>query len=784
MAESPDGSLDAALASAKAEKSKMGQTMAAAQEQIDLSNASLNSSGVADHVPDELEGGDCVEEPGLLGSMDDDSIFEPPAAAPDGTASRDSAGEPIEEVEERQTGGKAAKAGEGERITPVRDKVQPDSETVEDESALPDEATAGPAAPSGATKALEEEKGKERSDGPSSTASQHGQVGNSAPSIGDESTADELQPPDTRFAPAPAPKSVSHRVAQHRELAWKLLGEGDTPGALQELNDALGLGSQSPSLYSSRALVHLQADRVPEAISDLEESLRLGPHDPKIFVQLANLCIGGGDTDKALSVMRRGHTLHPSNTELVDLLSEYGINLGARQTVKERESGAVEKKDTEEEGGGGSEKPITRERRDAETQWGDHWTEESGEKSSLSCVATEAPDYRWLRSTDSGRWFSPHTSSITAIEARQRQIREKCVEMNRRKKQQLVQNRQAMLRDAAEQARLAEEEAKKAKITWQLDLVLDCISIIEKERLITYEKAEAGAGRHKAIVPRFSCTEDVVTEILEFLAKECPMGNEIDRLTGKRDPQKMRKRKAQIVEVVIAHVLEESKKPVRLAKMTARRNAIQTNMLRAMTVQDVMQHVPKDTTSDVSSGVNEAATASSTSSPCPPVAVPTFFTKRRSMPEVLSSLGKQDPAPLPMFFRSVSAASSQLSNLVMEDSSHCSRVPSTAGSLGPNPSDLPPLFGTTKHAVSQGERPSPLTPASANTSTIQIHGLQAVGFAKHTASLLKRGLSAKGSAKFRVDYAEETPSWMTLPVKTASKSLAFACGLSSRGGFM
>jgi hypothetical protein len=137
-----------------------------------------------------------------------------------------------------------------------------------------------------------------------------------------------------------------------------------------------------------------------------------------------------------------------------------------------------------------------------------------------------------------------------------------------------------------------------------------------------------------------------------------------------------------------------------------------------------------------------------------------------------------------MFFRSVSAASSQLSNLVMEDSSHCSRVPSTAGSLGPNPSDLPPLFGTTKHAVSQGERPSPLTPASANTSTIQIHGLQAVGFAKHTASLLKKGLSAKGSAKFRVDYTEETPSWMTLPVKTASKSLAFACGLSSRGGFM
>ena len=772
----PDGSIDAALANAKAEKSKMEKAIAAAQEQIDLSNASLNSSGavdgVADQVPEEIEGGDSVEEPRLLESLDvtDDSICEPPAAAPDGTAARDSAGEHIEQVEERQTGGEAAKAGEGECIDPVRDKVQPDSEAVEDESAVPDEATAGPAAPSGAAKAAKEEQGKEIADGPSSTASQHGQVGNSAPSIGDESTADELQPPDTRFAHAPAPKSLVDRVAQHKQLAWKLLGEGDTPGALQELNDALGLGSQSPSLYSSRALVHLQAERVPEAISDLEESLRLDPHDPKIFVRLANLCIGGGDTDKALSVMRRGHTLHPSNTELVDLLSEYGVNVSARQTVKERESGGVEKKITEEEGGRGSTKPITRQRRDAETQWVDDWTEESGEQSSVSCVGREAPDYRWLRSTDSGRWFSPHTSSITAIEARQRQIRERCVEMNRRKQEHLVQNRQAMLRDAAQQARLAEEEAKKAKITWQLDLVLDCISIIEKERLITFEKAEAGAGRQKAMAPRFSCTEDVVTEILAFL-QEWPMGNEIDGPTGERDFQKMRKRKAQIVEVVIAHVLEQSKKPVRVHRYS----------MRAMTLQDVMLHVPQET-SVVPRGVNGAATASSTSSPGPPVAVPQFFNKRRSMPTVLPSLGQQCPAPLPMsegdssdgrailpsqlfraasaassqsksqLFRAASAASSLSNNFVVEDSSNCSRVPSTAGGLGPNASP--------------------------------IHGLKAVGLAKHAASLLKKGISAKGSEKFRVEHAKETPSWNNLPVKTASKSLAFACGISSRGGFM
>ena len=97
-------------------------------------------------------------------------------------------------------------------------------------------------------------------------------------------------------------------------------------------------------------------------------------------------------------------------------------------------------------------------------------------------------------------------------------------------------------------------------------------------------------------------------------------------------------------------------------------------------------------------------------------------------------------------------------------------------------SELPPLSGTTKHNISLRSNPLAAAPAFPDA-------VSAVPVAKRAANQLVKGLSARdnlspgGTVTSLRDEKEPVASWCKLPLKTASKSLAFACGLSSRGGF-
>ena len=694
-------------------------------------------------------------------------------AAPEAGAADGTVAQPV--PEQSTPGGADAAVDEGERVadeTAEGECAMPAAAAMPEHSPHPECAAGQAAAPSGqpASTAAGEGSGPEgaTADGPSSAARQLEQMDKLAQPGKDEANscaADAPQPrlqprqDGTRLAHAPPPKRVSDRVAEHKSRAWKLLDEGESAGALLELADAMRLAPDDPALYASRALALLQADKVSEAIADLEQCLRLDPHDPKIFVRLANLCIGSGDMRKALAVMQEGHALHPNSAELVDLLREYGVNVRVKGTGGE---------DAER----GARMPSSSKRRDAATQCWDACAQPH-----TPGFAGDGPDYRWQRSTASGRWYSPHTSSITAIEARQRQIREKCVEMNRRKQQKLVQNKKAVLRAAAEQARLAEEEATKARITWQLDLVLDCISIIEKEDLISFQTPGAPANHSKNNIPRFSCTADVVTEILAFL-QDNPLADHNGGSIAGQDTHHMRKAKAQVVEAVIKHVLEQSKKPVKRPGMSR----LGGNL--GMSLQDVMQHVSQDKKTLVSPALKVATTVS-TPSPSPS-SLPTFFVRRMSMPTPTSESalpamieGEEDSGQCSSVGGLRSRTASVPTAALHRGASL--RTPST-GLLQPMRSELPPL-GATKHAISPGGNPPAAAPASAG-------GIFAVPIAKRAANQLvnnlgsRRNLSMRGTGNSLREEKEETASWRKLPLKTMSKSLAFAVGLPSRGGFL
>jgi hypothetical protein len=64
-------------------------------------------------------------------------------------------------------------------------------------------------------------------------------------------------------------------------------------------------------------------------------------------------------------------------------------------------------------------------------------------------------------------------------------------------------------------------EAKKAQVTQQLDVVLDCVNIIEKEKLISFEAPPQKPGRGSVPKYRFTKIEEVVEEILMYMVSVC-----------------------------------------------------------------------------------------------------------------------------------------------------------------------------------------------------------------------------------------------------------------------
>jgi len=373
---------------------------------------------------------------------------------------------------------------------------------------------------------------------------------------------------------APAPKSLQDRVAENKTLAWDMMSRGDSAGAVHLLTEALRIKPEDAEVYSSRALVYLQAGQMAEAITDLEVCIRLDPNDPKTFLRLANLCIGYGDIQRAIPAIRQGHAMHPDDAELATLLQEYTT------TVKRQEDEIIVGDEAASHENSGHSESRSLPAQSSPTQ-----------HSVLSVTSMSESvggrDYRWQRSTFSGRWYTPNTSSFITIEARQRKIREKCVEQNRRKQQKLVQKRQSIMDALAAQAEFERMEARKAATTQQLDLVYDCISIIENENLVAYGKFNADPKRRGTWLPRFAQTEDVVVEILVHLESAYPTDEhgrwaELEKL----EPKLLLKRKAQMVEDAIHHVVELSTQPVKYRGLGAYGSIMGS-------LKDVMQHIPQ-----------------------------------------------------------------------------------------------------------------------------------------------------------------------------------------------
>jgi hypothetical protein len=186
----------------------------------------------------------------------------------------------------------------------------------------------------------------------------------------------------------------------------------------------------------------LQAGNVAAAVADLEECIRLNPSDSKTFVRLANLFIGNGDVHRAQGVLQKGLALHPANAQLQGLLAQHSSGRKQTSPVMSPGGGVAH----------GTGSAMT-------------WNSEESNQS-VFCTTlptsiqagTSKDDYRWQRSTASGKYFAPKTSTVSSIEARQRKIRNKCMESNRRKQQKLVLQKQAILDQRAEEARIAQVE--------------------------------------------------------------------------------------------------------------------------------------------------------------------------------------------------------------------------------------------------------------------------------------------------------------------------------------
>ena len=392
---------------------------------------------------------------------------------------------------------------------------------------------------------------------------------------------------------APAPKLVQDRVAENKTLAWDMMSRGDSAGAVHLLTEAIQIKPEDAEVYSSRALVYLQAGQMAEAITDLEVCIRLDPNDPKTFLRLANLCIGYGDIQRAIPAIRQGHAMHPDDAELATLLEEYTTK------VKRQEDNIIVGDEAASHENSGHSEYRSLPAQSSPTQ-----------HSVLSMTnmseSVGGRDYRWQRSTFSGRWYTPNTSSFIAIEARQRKIRQKCMEQNRRKQQKLVQTRQLIMDTLAAQAEFERMEARKAATTQQLDLVYDCISIIENENLVAYGKFNADPKRRGTWLPRFAQTEDVVVEILVHLESAYPTDEhgrwaELEKL----EPKLLLKRKAQMVEDAIHHVVELSTQPVKYRGLGAYGSIMGS-------LKDVMQHIPQKSSSHASTKFPQISAPGST----------------------------------------------------------------------------------------------------------------------------------------------------------------------------
>ena len=534
------------------------------------------------------------------------------------------------------------------------------------------------------------------------------------------------------------------RVAGHRSSAEVLLQKGESTSALEELSEVIHLMPEDPVGYSMRATAFLQAGKVSEAIRDLQVASNLDPGDAKMFLRLAHLCVGTGDLETGLEAIRSGHAAHPENEELLHLLNEYSLSPAKRWVPDSRFK--------EEDSGSG---PVTRPR------------EIHADEINLATDGRESgKDYQWQRKTLSGRFFTPITSTVRTIEARQRKIREKCVQINRKKEQKLIGQRRKAQDAAAEEARIAQMEAKKAQVTRQLDIVHDCLQVIDNEKLIQYGKAPASNSQRRSqrSMPRFTQTEDVVAEILLYLDREIPMDRDP---RGYEHPSVHLLKKAEIVQDAVNHVTALSMQPVKV------HNQRNSNSLRDMssTIAQLAQQPTTASRHDLASpSMSIAETASPLSSgSCTPDLystgkLPDIRQRSATMARLEvsgASSGEEQLASIPPFQQRGSApvkferkTSSSLSTL---SESMVERLSSLA---------------------SQASQRSSNAAEDGDSSSLTMDMADGGGGRTIFSSLGTRTGTRAGRPQ-----ESSSPSYTKLPMKTHSSSLSHACGLATRGGF-
>jgi tetratricopeptide (TPR) repeat protein len=244
--------------------------------------------------------------------------------------------------------------------------------------------------------------------------------------------------------------------------------------SISQLTRALELNPKNGDVYSSRALVYLAAGRNTEAMQDLEQCIALDPSDPKTFVRVGAFHRGNHEMLKAISVMEQACSLFPLNAQMASRLERWKMEQLAEYSDACQDATATGVRREEEHSKHAEAKQQHRPSASTLSPSADEghlshdnhhrlscarWSQQGSERSTegdarlpvqasqflWQASYTESKDFRWHRSTSTGKWFSPCTSTVNALEARQRKIRHKCVEVSKRRQDSLVKKRQSIL---------------------------------------------------------------------------------------------------------------------------------------------------------------------------------------------------------------------------------------------------------------------------------------------------------------------------------------------------
>jgi tetratricopeptide (TPR) repeat protein len=98
------------------------------------------------------------------------------------------------------------------------------------------------------------------------------------------------------------------------------LFNGDTTGALDDLNRAVELGPNRVDVYNTRGAIFREMSCYDEAISDFTRALELDPFSAEALCRMGIAYLYKGEYDNAILNMEKGLNIDPS---LKDTMTKY-----------------------------------------------------------------------------------------------------------------------------------------------------------------------------------------------------------------------------------------------------------------------------------------------------------------------------------------------------------------------------------------------------------------------------------------------------------------------------